>query len=154
MRQLLSHGPFYFVVIGGPAERTDGAWIEQQMPRGTVRNLAGKTDVRTTMAVLSRLKLYLGNDTGFMHASCALGLKVVEVSREALDKTPVLTGLVSEATRFAPWRAQAIVLQPDHALGACRDAIQYGGCTASRPHCIMQIPPKELVCAVLRLLGK
>ena len=155
MRQLLSQGPFYFVVIGGPSERADGAWIEQQMPEGTVWNLAGKTEVRTTLAVLSHLAFYLGNDTGFMHASCALGLKVAVVYKEPVDKTPVLPGLISEATRFAPWRAQAIALQPEHALGACRDALHYGGCCKEdEPHCITQIPPEELTRAVLCLLEK
>lgn len=155
MRQILAKGSFYFVVIGGPAERADGAWIEQQLPKGTVWNLAGKTEVRTTLAVLAQLQIYLGNDTGFKHASCALGLKIVEVSKEPADKTPLLPGLFSNVTRFGPWRAQAIVIQPEHALGACRTTLHHGGCCAeSEPHCITQIPSEELACAVLRLLEK
>ncbi len=152
MQQLLANGRFFFVVLGGPAERADGQFIEQQMPQGTVWNLVGKAELRTTFAVLSHLQLYLGNDTGLMHAACALGMPVAVVYREAIDKSEISPGVFSEVTRFAPWRARAIALQPEHALGACRDALAYGGCQEPEAHCICQIRPEELVEAVLCLL--
>ena len=153
MQQLLAQGKFFFVALGGAAERADGQFIEKQMPQGTVWNLVGRAELRTTFAVLSHLQLYLGNDTGIMHAACALGMPVAVVYREAVDKSKDFPGVFSEVTRFAPWRAKAIALQPEHALGACRDELAYGGCREPKAHCICQIPSEELVEAVLRLLG-
>ena len=154
MKQLLSKGPFFFVVIGGPSERADGQWIAQQMPEGTVWNLAGAVELRTTLAVMSQMQLYLGNDTGIMHAACALGLPVAAVFREAVDKASTFQGVCSELSRFAPWRTKAIILQPEHALGACRDVPAYGGCQEREAHCICQVRPEELVEAVLCLLDE
>lgn len=153
LQQLLQQGNYVFVVLGGADERADGERIAQQLPAGTVWNFAGETTLRVSFAILAQLDAYLGNDTGLAHAAAALGLSVAVVSHEAADRTPFLPGVCSETIRFAPWQAKkAVIVQPEHALDGCRDALAYGGCQKPYAHCIKEIPPEVLVRAVHCLL--
>ena len=68
------------VIVGGPDE-TEAArlMLEQCAPETRARtvNLAGAFDLRGSLAVISRLCLFLGNDTAVMHSAVALGVPTV-----------------------------------------------------------------------------
>ncbi len=59
-------------LIGSPAERGLCAEIAEGLPR--VENYAGKTDMGTLVDALAECRAVIGNDTGAMHLSNALGV--------------------------------------------------------------------------------
>jgi heptosyltransferase-2 len=64
------------VITGGPGELELGNDIEAAANSACL-NLVGKTSVRQMMAVLSRCRLMITNDSGPMHVAAALGVPVV-----------------------------------------------------------------------------
>jgi len=66
------------LLLGGPAERERIAVVATGLP-GSVRNLAGLLSLRQSIAVLSRCRLFVGNDSGMMHIAAALGLPLVAI---------------------------------------------------------------------------
>ena len=143
-----------FVILGGQSEAADGEYLARNLPEDAVINLVKKTTLCESLAIISLASLYLGNDTGLMHAAAAVGTPIVALYREAVDKENVAPGLVSEYARFAPWKARAIVLRPKHALGECANKmLVYGGCDEPFPHCITQITPAEIAAAFEKIAG-
>ena len=136
-----------FVLLGGPAEQQAAEQVEKALPQGTVVNLAGRTSLRETGAILDLCAMYIGNDTGTMHMAAALQKPVLAFFRDPLDKDEFLPGVFSGFQRFAPWQVPYIALRPDKAIGACKDEIIYGGCCGKEAHCIATIPPDEVVAA-------
>ena len=143
-----------FVLLGGQSEAADGEYLERNLPEDVVINLVKKTTLSESLAIIALASLYLGNDTGLMHAAAAVGTPIVALYREAVDKENVAPGLASEYARFAPWKARAIVLRPKHALGECaKKMLVYGGCDEPFPHCITQITPAEIAAAFEKIAG-
>ncbi len=142
-----------FVVLGGPQERADGEFLRQRLPEGKVRNMAGRSSMRESVALISLSDLYMGNVTGMMHAAAACGRPVITIFREAVDREGICTGVCSEYRRFSPYMTDCVILRPEHAIGRCRDLICYGGCNASKAHCIAQVRPEEIVEAYRILMG-
>ncbi len=66
------------LLLGGGSERERIAAIADGLP-GSVLNLAGALDLRRSLAVLSRCRLFVGNDSGLMHAAAALSVPLVAV---------------------------------------------------------------------------
>lgn len=66
------------LLLGGGSERERVAAIADGLP-GSVLNLAGALDLRRSLAVLSLCRLFVGNDSGLMHAAAALSLPLVAV---------------------------------------------------------------------------
>lgn len=135
-----------FVIVGGQSELDDANTIEQGLPSGKVVNLAGKTTLRETEAVIMQVDYYIGNDSGVMHMAAAAKVPVLAIYRDAQDKEDYLPGLFSEFRRFPPWQTKAVILRPDHQLEDCaaRPPI-YGWCHHREAHCITQIPPEQIV---------
>ena len=134
-----------FIIIGGPSEIEDGKYLEKGLPKDTVLNLTGQTTLRESVAIIEASDLFMGNDSGMMHAAAACQRPIIAVYREALDKEPLATGLLSEFRRFEPYMTSYIALRPEHALGDCRTAICYGGCQSLTAHCICQVEPEEII---------
>ena len=142
-----------FVIIGGDAEKKDGEYLDTNLPESFAINLAGKTTLRETFALISLASLYLGNVTGIMHAAAAAETPIIALYREAEDREGMAAGIFGEYARFSPWKVRAEILRPKHALGDCVNALTHGGCEAEVPHCITQITPEEIVAAFDRISG-
>lgn len=147
MTQIYEKYRMPFVICGGRSEAADGAYIQQRMPQGSVLNLAGETTLRETAALIKGAYCYLGNVTGAMHMAAALDTPLVTLYREAKNRAVAPAGLYSESTRFAPWQAKAVVLQPEIAKDDCLHTVVYGGCKENYAYCIAQITPQEIVAA-------
>ena len=145
MREIYARYQLPFVICGGLGEKKDGEWLAAQMPAGSLLNLAGKTSLRETAALIAGAYCYLGNVTGMMHMAAAAHTPLITLFREAQVRAEAPAGVFSESTRFAPWQARAVVLQPDRAQGDCLHTVTYGGCKEEYPHCIAQIAPQEIV---------
>lgn len=135
-----------FVIAGGRGDIAEANFIEQNLPRGKVLNLTGKTTLRETEAVVSQTDYYIGNDTGVLHMAAAAKVPVVGIYRESVDKDNVLKGVFNGVHRFAPYQTKAVILRPEHPLGDCATLPPvYGGCHHREPHCITQITPQQIV---------
>ncbi|MDC4223303.1 MAG: glycosyltransferase family 9 protein [Candidatus Manganitrophus sp.] len=66
------------VIFGGPAEIAISEEVRRNMKHPAVV-MAGKTTVRMMMALISRCRLFITNDSGPMHIASALGVSVVAV---------------------------------------------------------------------------
>ena len=142
-----------FVIVGGKTETEDGEYLDANLPAGVAINLAGKTTLRESFAIVSLASLYLGNVTGIMHAAAAAETPIIALYREAEDRESMAAGIFGEYARFSPWKVRAEILRPKHALGECVNALKHGGCKAKFPHCIAQITPEEIVDAFGRISG-
>lgn len=83
-------------VIFGGVDDAEACRDAAELIAGRVINLAGRTTLRQCMALLSRLKVFVTNDSGLMHVAAALGVPTVAVfgSTDA-----ALTGPVGRAVR-------------------------------------------------------
>ena len=135
-----------FIIVGGQTELDDANFIEKNIPQGKVLNLAGKTTLRETEAIIAQMDYYIGNDSGVMHMAAAAQIPVLVMYREAQDKENYLPGALSEYQRFEPWQTKTVILRPDHQLDDCavRPPI-YGWCHHREAHCITQITPQEII---------
>jgi len=66
----------FILLTGGPGEIEIGRDIEAAMQARPL-NLIGKTSVRDMMALLSRCRLMVTNDSGPMHVAAAFGIPIV-----------------------------------------------------------------------------
>jgi heptosyltransferase-2 len=132
-----------FVIIGGPGEVATGEFLCQGNELW-VTNLAGKTTLRQTIAVLELTSLLIGNDSGPSHLAAAAKTPVVQI--QSFAKTGEADH-VRSPVRFRPWGVASAIIQPAQPLPPCVQA-----CEANHPHCITQVTIDEVELAALRLL--
>ncbi len=68
------------VLIGSADEQPDGDAIATAAGAKEVINLAGKTTIRETAAILSQALFFVGNDSGPAHLAAAVGIPLVVLS--------------------------------------------------------------------------
>ncbi len=135
-----------FIIVGGREEIAEANFIEQGLPRGKVINLAGKTTLRETEAVISLADCYIGHDTGIMHMAATAKLPVLVLYREAADRENILPPILSGFGRFPPWQTKSVILRPAHPLDDCATLPPvHGHCHHLEAHCITQIPPHAII---------
>ncbi len=147
VEMILSDENATFVILGGGHEDLKSAKIfKKALTKNYLDNiidLTNKLTYRQSAALLSLCDMYIGNDTGVMHAAAAV-------------KCPVLTpnccgaDLPHQELRIvqccSPYRVPSVVVQPAHALPECDANKPYDtfGCREKIPHCITQIEPQTL----------
>ncbi|HEX9988850.1 MAG TPA: glycosyltransferase family 9 protein [Chloroflexia bacterium] len=68
------------LVLGGPDETERAACLVEMVGyNGRVHNLAGRTTIHETAALIEQCDLFLGNDSGPMHVAAAVGTPVVAI---------------------------------------------------------------------------
>jgi heptosyltransferase-2 len=77
-RLILEQRPGGTVILGGADEAPIASSLAEMLPEPKL-NLAGRTNLKTAMAVLSRAALLLTNDSGLMHLGGALGVPLAAV---------------------------------------------------------------------------
>ena len=80
IKQLIARHKLKVVLVGSGADRDEGHAIAQATSTKEVLNLAGKTSIREVAAILSRARVFLGNDSGPAHLAAAVGAPVVVLS--------------------------------------------------------------------------
>lgn len=70
----------HVVLIGSSADRDTGKEVKLASMSESVHNLAGKTSLRESAAVLARSEVFVGNDSGPAHLAAAAGAKLVVLS--------------------------------------------------------------------------
>ena len=89
IRQLLEQLPARVALLGAPGERPLADEILSGLPAGRVGNLCGRTALDELVALLSRLRLLVSNDSGPMHVAAALRVPQVALFGST---DPVATG--------------------------------------------------------------
>lgn len=94
------------ILIGGADDRKEGDRIAEAIETDDiideVINLAGKTNLRETAALLSRARIFIGNDSGPAHLAAAVGVPLV-----------VLSG-ADDPRETSPISNQKKLIYPDH----------------------------------------
>jgi len=143
-RALVGEYDARFVVVGGPQDGSLGLRLESELGSSRVLNLAGRTTLRQTAAVLECCCLSVTNDTGPMHLAAAAGSPAVQIAwhpRGSPSTDP------DSPARFYPWGVPHVVVQSEQATNPCRDS-----CQSSEPHCILGIQADQVLEAVRGLL--
>jgi heptosyltransferase-2 len=78
LNQLQTHFDSDVILFGTPAEAAVAHAIGAHLQRPPI-NLTGQTAIAELPALLSRCRVFLGNDSGAMHVAAAVGLPVVAV---------------------------------------------------------------------------
>jgi heptosyltransferase-2 len=134
-----------FVTVGGPQDWHLGLRLETELGSRRVLNLAGRTTLRQTAAVLERCCLTVSNDSGPMHLAAAVGRPVVEIAWHPCGGSPAEP---DSPARFHPWGVPHVVVQPERATDGCRDS-----CVSSEPHCILGVETSTVWAAARGLLA-
>jgi ADP-heptose:LPS heptosyltransferase len=102
-RQLLSKRSCHFFIFGSRSEQPLGEKIARLLPPGTATLCAGGTSLAALAAMLSRLHLFISNDTGPMHLAAAVKTPVLAfflAGAQARDTGPVGEGHISLEPRI------------------------------------------------------
>jgi ADP-heptose:LPS heptosyltransferase len=67
------------IVVGSTAEREPGEIIARSIPTERVRNLAGSLPLIELPSLISRARLFVGNDTGTTHLAAGLDVPTVAI---------------------------------------------------------------------------
>jgi heptosyltransferase-2 len=141
-RQLAATHGLVPVVLGAPGDREIYVSGRQLFPPGT-GDLVGRCGIRTSVAVLQRAALFLGNDSGVMHLAAAAGVPLL-----------ALFGPTSPQ-RFGPWGARTRVIYHAYPCSPCRQKY-FTECDPSprgRPACIEAITLDEVLAAAREVLA-
>ena len=140
-----------FVILGGGHNDTISAQVlkqnlDEKIFAEHVIDLTGKTNYRQTAAVLSFCDMYIGNDTGALHAASAVKCPVLAVFPFPAD---LLASRTDAIRLFRPYRVPNVVIQPAHALLECarkenKPYTPFGCRVLDKPHCIAQIQPETV----------
>ena len=138
------------VVIGGG--EADAAYAQvfkqtlgEEFVNEHVFDYTNNTNYRQSAAILRCCDMYIGNDTGTMHAAAAVKLPSLLVHYFAVD----LEMADHTALRIDyPYHIPAVIVMPQHALDECKGSTTHYGCNAlDRPHCITQITTQTVFSA-------
>lgn len=78
-RRLVRNHGLYVVLVGGVADQRAGDGIVQEVDSHIV-NIAGKTSLRESAAIISQAAFFVGNDSGPAHLAAATGTPLVVLS--------------------------------------------------------------------------
>ena len=153
LQMILAENPTAtFVIIGGGHNDNVSAQVLKQnlgekIFAEHVIDLTGKTNYRQTAAILSLCDMYIGNDTGALHAASAVKCPVLAVFSFPADfPEPKRTDAIR---LFRPYRVPSVIVQPAHALMECarkknEPYLPFGCRVLDKPHCIAQISPETV----------
>ena len=122
------------VLVGG---RDDVACAEAiaESSRSRTLNLAGKTDLRELIALLSQARLFIGNDSGPAHLAARIGIP-----------TAIVFGGTNDASVWRPPGENVAIISHSVDCSPC----ELRSCPS--PKCLLQISVGDLIRAVDHLL--
>jgi heptosyltransferase-2 len=132
-----------FIVLGGPREKDIGEKLSASIDN--CRNFCGATSITQVAALLSLSTMAVSMDSGPAHIAAGVDVPVVVFSPHPKDGDPIDN---HSPIRFHPWgKADAIVLQPEHAVWPCKNR-----CRGVEANCIIAILDEDAVQAIVRIL--
>ncbi|MBD3305825.1 hypothetical protein GF339_05530 [candidate division KSB3 bacterium] len=131
------------LVIGDQGDIPLGRTLAREL-EGNVINMAGKTSLRQTAALLRRCSLFVGNDTGPMHIAAALKIPVIALFGPSC------------AHRFSPWGAGHQIISVDLPCKPCHQDGHLNRCRQCRfdqPYCMTNITVDDVKATVREMLA-
>lgn len=126
------------LILGGAEDRPLGAALAAAGVSG-VRDLTGQLDLQELVEVMRRVRVLVTNDTGPMHIAAALGRPVVGLFGP------------TEPRRTGPYGARHRILRHELPCSPCLKS----RCRWREPlGCLIGIPPRQVVDAVLDLIDR
>lgn len=129
------------VLVGAGSDAATLAEIEAQT-RAPVRNLAGKTDLRTLAAVVAEAALVVSIDSVALHMAVALDRPLVGIF-----------GPTSRENFLPPGREHQVGISSPVVCSPCYGNGLFPGCRVGLPVCMAAIGVDEVLCATRRVLG-
>jgi len=123
------------VVVGSADGRERSRVLTRALTAADILNvdLTGRTDIRTTAAIIARAEALVGMDSGPAHIAASLGIPVAVISCRPAGGDP---NDIHAPERFRPWGREVLVIEPPRALKPCS-----GACRADVAHCVTTIDP-------------
>ena len=140
-RRIVSEQGLKVVLVGGPDDRAEAEKIVAAVGEADVVNLAGKTSLRESAAVLSRSLVFVGNDSGPAHLAASVGCPIV-----------VLSG-ADNPTETSPISNRKLLIRMDHLK--CISCVKNKCPLSGEAHmaCMTGISVDSVMAAVVELLG-
>jgi heptosyltransferase-3 len=101
------------VVFGGPREEALAAPALAGLPADRTLDFVGKLDLQTIGAALKRCSMYVGNDSGLMHLSAAVGTPTMGLFGPSRDEV------------YGPWGEKTAAVRTDRRFHEIVDAPGY-----------------------------
>ncbi len=127
-------------LLGGPAEREDGAYIARKSGRDDVINFCGETDLFQSASLIAHSHKLLTPDTGMMHIAAALGTPTVSVWGNTVPAFGMTPYPPSDIHRII--EIKALSCRPCSKIG-------YNECPKKHFRCMRDIPTDQLINALL-----
>ena len=108
---LSSYGPMpdgRLLILGGPGDEAACQALREALPPERWLDLTGKADLLTVYAVLKRVRLFVGNDSGLMHLAAAAGAPTLGLFGPSDDRL------------YAPWGPLGQILRGPRSLDEIR----------------------------------
>ena len=131
------------VLCGGPDDVPVAQEIEQQAQVAGLLNLAGQTDLQTSMALIDRAQVVISNDSAPMHLAVARQVPVVAIF---CATTPGLG--------YGPYSDNAVIVEKKDVF--CRPCRRHGGpsCPRGTEECMQLVTAQDVLAGVDRLLKR
>lgn len=140
------HANIRLVALGSADEFADcQALVDSSLPQ-TALNLAGRLSLSECASLLSRCRLFIGNDSGLLHLASATGIAIVEISCHPVGAPD---NHANSPARFGPIGTRCLVLRPAQPAAP----ICFDGCAFDSAHCIASIPVSAVSEAANSLLA-
>lgn len=134
--QLFSGRPdLQIVLVGGEEDRAAAQEIMAKTSAG-ILSLAGQLNLRELRELISRSSLFVGPDSGPMHVTATTSTPIVAYFGPTLP------------AHFAPWQAQATILEKHFACRPCRQR----RCVHEDFRCLRTITPDDVFTACRNFL--
>jgi len=130
------------LILGAPGDREVFAAVRNLFDPACI-DVVGQIPLRVTMALLKRVSLFVGNDSGIMHLAAAAGVPMVALFG---PQSPV---------KFGPWSSRVTVIYKQLACSPCRQKF-FTECEPSprqRPACVEVISVNEVLREGMGLLS-
>ncbi len=128
------------MLIGGPEEAETCAEIQRQTGAALAKNLAGRLSLAETLGLIKQARLFIGNDSGLMHAAAAF-------------QTPQIAifGSTTRELGFFPLNPRAVIVE-NRGL-SCRPCSHIGKSACPKKHfkCMRDVTPEAVWAAIISL---
>lgn len=133
LSRLLVLEGFRPLLLGAPSDRDALAPVRSRFDPFCI-DMVGMGDIRTTMALLRKVELFVGNDSGIMHLAAAAGIPLIAIFG---PQSPV---------KFGPWSSRARIIYSRFPCSPCRQKF-FTECEPSpmmKPACIEAITVEQV----------
>ena len=124
------------VLVGGTEDMEREAGLLEEFRDVRLYSLIGKLNLRELQALIAQSALFVGPDSGPMHIAAVTNTPIVALFGPTLP------------AHFAPWKAQATILEKDMECRPCRQI----ECITDDYRCLQGITPEEVYAACRQAL--